>query len=682
VVFSYLNVFLSKLSDRDPELEQAAVARPIIGGLGLFCFLWLSELSNWHWIGIVAISYLAGTLLILTGAILAPERMPVRSKLGICLDTCTATFAMTSGAATAGFLGMFLLIAIGNGLRFGRNHMNFAVVTGVLGFVSVILTTPYWQQNLTLSLGVLAWLIVLPYYIGSLLHKLEQATREARQANKARREFLANMSHEIRTPLTAIIGFAEASLDSDQSMQERMAGLKTIVQNGAHLHAIVDDILDFSKIEAGKLELEYLDTDLFNLAREVEDLVKRKAVEKNIVFKLEYIPPLPRSIATDPLRLKQVLINLCSNAIKFTNEGFVLVQFRCDPQEEVLRISVIDTGIGLSEQQIQDCLDPFQQAEAATSRKYGGTGLGLPLSNHLIELLGGSLNIYSALKKGSTFEICLNLSPLDTSTLIYNMEQWQQSSIVESSHRDHHIRLHGDVLLVDDNETNQQLFSLFLRRLGVSVTIADSGISALKETVYKNFDLIYMDMHLPQLSGLDTVKKLREIGYSKPIVALTANATSEYRHLCLRAGCDDFLAKPILRSQFEQVCARYLHPAAAEDFMPEPIFSSLLQHEPEFADLVEKFVNDLHTTQGTIEMLMRTKNWQELKEVLHTLKGTAGGLGYPVLTDLAGKIEFQLISENYDAVDSLSIDLKRLFNRIFEGMQLTRSFSEFSSGLS
>ena len=650
----------------------------------LYAVQW-RELIHPRFVIVAFAFYAVGGLLILAASISFPERINRRIKLGICLDHAAALFAMAyGGVATVMFFGALLWVVIGNGLRFGRKTLHFAATVSLITLGCVLLINPFWHQNQALGVALMVWLVVLPTYVGVLLHRLEQATATIDRANKAQRQFLANMSHEIRTPLTAIIGFAEASLDSDQSMQERMTGLKTIVQNGTHLHKIVDDVLDFSKIEAEKLVLEQVDTDLIALVHAVTSALQPKATQKGIVFKVEYQLPLPSKIVTDPVRLKQILINLCNNAIKFTEHGFVLLQIQADFERQELSLSVIDTGIGLTEQQISTCLNPYEQAETPLSRKQSGTGLGLPISNRLLTLMGGKLNVSSTPEKGSCFEAIINLPPLSPDCLIEDLSQLNahQESLDQQS-RTQGLYLKGDVLLVDNNETNQQLFSMFLRRMGVNVTCVNSGINALKETVNKEFDLIYMDMHMPHLSGLDTVAKIREIGYKYPIVALTAHATAEFRQKCLRSGCDDFLAKPVLRSQFEQMTAKFLQPAVQPAAMDEaiPIFSSLLENEPEFSDLVEKFVSDLHSTQSTIEQLVEEENWTELKSVLHTLKGTAGGLGYPVLTDIAGKIEFQLISENYEAVQNLTNNLNSIFSRIFEGMQLTQQFTDYANRL-
>lgn len=685
--FAYLTDLINKLSKRDDtEHEQVVIRLAIATSIGLY----LGFIDAVSWRGGIApifviscfVCYSFACMMILAAVIKSPDRNPGRIILGICLDCSAATFLMIyGGAATAAVYGVYLWITIGNGLRFGRSFLLTSVVISVLGFSTVIAISPYWQENYAIGLGLVVWLFLLPLYIYRLLTKLEHANELASSANRARRDFLANMSHEIRTPLTAIIGFAEASLDSEQSMQERMSALKTIVRNGTHLHNVVNDILDFSKIEANKLVVENIKTNLIDVTQDVDAIIRPKAQEKNIIFKTEYVLPLPLYIYTDSLKFKQILINLCNNAIKFTHEGFVLVQVRYDGAQNLLNTSVIDTGIGLTQKQIANCLNPFEQAELSTSRKYGGTGLGLPLSQKFISLLGGKLNISSTPNKGSCFEASIDAGQIDLATLVHDPEELQADTQNVEFDNTPNLKLKGDVLIVDDNETNQELFSLFLRRMGVRVTTVDCGIEALKLTVNHSYDLIYLDMNMPQLSGLDTVAKLREIGYQQPIVALTANATSEYKTQCLQGGYDDFLTKPVLRKHFQEMTAKYLCAATDADIVPEPIFSTLLQQEPEFSDLVEKFVVELHETELTIDLLVASENWQELKQILHNLKGTAGGLGYPILTNIAGKIEFQLVSENFDAVEDLLSELKRILNRIFDGMQLTQNLNQYTDRL-
>ena len=488
------------------------------------------------------------------------------------------------------------------------------------------------------------------------------ARDQANEANRTKSAFLANMSHEIRTPLTAIIGFAEASLDSNQSISERQEAIKTIAKSGKHLLQLINDILDLSKVEADKLEVEHIDMSLFAVLAEISSLVEPQAGKKGLSFRVNYQFPLPLTIKSDPVKLKQIILNLCSNAVKFTNSGQVSITARCDSAQRQMVFSVEDSGIGMTAEQCAKVFDPFVQADTSTTRKYGGTGLGLSLSRKLATLLGGSLAVSSKPGEGSCFTATVNTGPLDQARFITDTSQIPE--FAEQHEADQHTALQGSILLAEDTEDNQRLIAWHIKRLGAKVSIAGDGRKAVELASTQSFDLILMDMQMPVMDGVEATRILRRQGYDKPIVALTANAMQKDKDLCLGAGCDDFVTKPIDIQEFYQVLKRYLAAGPAETVQLQPIVSTLLHEEPELIEMVRYFINTLPEEISKLKRAASDGDWSTVQFVSHQLKGRGGGFGYPVVSEVASKIEFQLASQNYPSVKSLVTELNAICERI------------------
>lgn len=492
---------------------------------------------------------------------------------GMTADISFATYTMIIGDTSTIFLyGIFLWIVIGNGLRFGRNYMFLSNVLSIIGFSIVITNGWFWQSNPYIGGGLMIWLVLMPLYISKLLRKLEVAVEQADRANNAKSEFLANMSHEIRTPLTTIIGFSEVAMDKDQSTEERISALKIIRRSGSHLLNLINNILDFSKIDAGELEIENIAMNPMLIVSEVESIMRIQAEKKSLAFNIQYHFPLPVIIKSDPVRLKQVLLNLCSNAIKFTEKGTVTIRTRYDEVTRTLTFSVSDTGIGLKPEQLHKVFKPFKQADTSTTRKYGGTGLGLSLSKQLAELLDGQLTAQSLFGHGTTFEFSIPCGEVQQDNLIRGVVDDEQDNLRDQNPKPGRTQgsqtiplLSGTVLLVEDNEVNQQLITLFLQKMGATISVASNGKEAVDLALDSQFDLVYMDMQMPVMSGIDAVKTLRAAHYSKPIVMLTANATNQDRSCCTDAGCDNFLTKPITRETLYDMTSKYLALASDQD---------------------------------------------------------------------------------------------------------------------
>jgi signal transduction histidine kinase/CheY-like chemotaxis protein len=393
----------------------------------------------------------------------------------------------------------------------------------------------------------------------------EAAKQHAEAENQAKSSFLANMSHEIRTPMTAILGFAETLQDSGLCAEEVNHAIDTIQRNGSYLLGIINDILDLSKIDAEQMTLEKREIDLRELFFDVRDLLEARAKGKGIHFRLEAPDGLPARIQSDPIRLRQVLINLVGNAIKFTHEGEVVLMARKAPQDRGLIIEVTDSGIGLTPAQSQRIFEPFSQGDASTTREYGGTGLGLAICKRLCDALGGELSVSSTEGIGSTFSFSLPLSQKETDP---NDAWLPLDAPVQKTRRKKPGRapqLKGKILLAEDGPDNLRLISYLLRKTGVEVQTAENGREALEKALRaweekQPFDLILMDLQMPEMDGFEATQCLRDKGYQGPILALTAHGMGEILDQATQAGCNGWITKPIDRQKFFQSLSSVLQP--------------------------------------------------------------------------------------------------------------------------
>jgi len=391
------------------------------------------------------------------------------------------------------------------------------------------------------------------------LHLEIQARQQAEAATHAKDELLANMSHELRTPMTAILGFAEAILltgqERDGCPPQCAEAAQAIVRNGKHLLELINSILDLSKLEAGKQTIHKSKVSPAGIASDVIALLHDRAAGKGIGLRMTGKGLVPESICTDPTHLRQILINLCGNAVKFTEEGEVRLEisFTHSAGGGRLRFDVVDTGIGISAEQLSRLFKPFAQVESAGTQQYSGTGLGLAISKKLAQLMKGDITAASEPGAGSCFSLTIPIEPIDDDQLVdvdptkTDPSQQENTGTVRSTPE-----LSCRVLLAEDGVDNQRLISFILNKAGAEVTFAENGRQAVDLALGawrrgRPFDVVLMDMQMPVLDGYQATQALRDEGYAGPIVALTAHALRGDREKCLQAGCTDYTTKPIDR---------------------------------------------------------------------------------------------------------------------------------------
>jgi len=411
------------------------------------------------------------------------------------------------------------------------------------------------------------------------LVELASANERAQSASRAKSEFLANMSHEIRTPMNALLGYVELLCDPSAVPEERARYAETIKNSSDHLLTILNDILDISRIEASRLVVNHADVSPFELAREVLALLAPQASERDLALSLEVPLPIPEVIETDLVRARQILLNLVGNALKFTPQGSVRLVLRLDEHEQAdhryLCFDVIDTGIGISDKELARVFDPFGQADGSSTRRYGGTGLGLTISKRLALLLGGDVVVWSKPGEGSLFSLRLYAGELRRAALRkYSSEECRLA--LETPRERAAVALptlNGRLLVVEDVELNQRVLAAFLRRAGATVELAADGREGLEraqaaEREGKPYDLVLMDMQMPVMDGYEATRALRAAGYPRPIVAMTAHAMVTDREKCLAAGCSAYETKPIQRERLLTTCARLLAGERAQAALP------------------------------------------------------------------------------------------------------------------
>jgi len=585
-------------------------------------------------------------------------------SVAVPLETARAMSARVTAALVGGHAALWLMGLTGlafAGRRFGRRLRDHEQFQRTLRESNTRLSEALdREKRATVALE-------------ATLEQLAAATREAKAATQAKSEFLALMSHEIRTPMTSILGFAETLLDLDLSPVEQKTAAETIRRNGRHLLDLINDVLDLSKIEANMLDVEHVRTPLVPFVAQIESLMRPRARSKNLEFYIEYVGPVPETVQTDPTRLRQVLINLMGNAVKFTDSGSVrLVVKQADPPSSTttspesgcLQFDIIDTGIGLSLEQMNRLFQPFSQGEASTTRQYGGTGLGLAISRRIVEKLGGSITVHSALGIGSTFTVVVAVGSLA------GVRMLEDPSCIESDAKNTEPAepplepLRCRVLLAEDGPDNQRLISYLLTKAGAEVVVVDNGKSAVEMAMAAEFrrrandpdqpfDMVLMDMQMPVMDGYEATRRLRERNYHRPIVALTAHAMAEDRARCLDAGCDDFVTKPVPRKKLIELVRE--HTLRAQTPAVRPGDPPTRNAPVPASGGAEAAVEGIRADIASLGEVLAARDYAALTEASARIKRRADEAGWPLISVLADTLGHTLQSDP---------DLKRLQRQI------------------
>ncbi len=524
--------------------------------------------------------------------------------------------------------------------------------------------------------------------------ELAKARDAAEAASKSKSAFLANMSHEIRTPMNAVLGFTEVlRRDIERNEEKRRQHLNTIHSSGTHLLNLINDILDLSKIEAGRLEIESIACEVHRVIADVVTVMRVRSDEKNISLDYQFDGEIPATIQSDPARLRQVLTNLVGNAIKFTEQGGVRIVAKLvhELDRPQMMIQVIDTGIGMTEAGAAKIFDPFSQADASVTRRFGGTGLGLSISKRFAEALGGAVTVSSQVDVGSVFTVTLDTGSL-TGIAMITPNPADLATVCED---EEHLAIslpNMRVLLVDDGDENRQLMSLILHEAGTTYQTAENGLEAVKLATEQEWDVILMDMQMPVMDGYTATRTLRAQGYTKPIIALTAHAMQQAEQECRDAGCSGFMTKPI---NFDKLIATLAEIAGIEvetagvripllaqvpavsvelecadqvcatlECAEGPIVSTLPLHKERFRAIVEQFTSTLDERFDALESALGAGDARALAELSHSLKGASGNCGFSPLAEVASLLELAARANELDTIPEAIVQLRQIQSRI------------------
>lgn len=676
------NTSAKSISEKGPkraEMEQAII-RLVIG----FFLIAYYGYGTWH-TGERANSWwmpsdivMAVWLLVCVGLILAIHvGKPVstlRRVVAITTDVANTTyFIYATPDLAAPLFCLYLWFIIGHGFRFGTGYLYYTLALSFTGFATVVATQSYWDDKIAIGIGLATGMLAISLYLAQLVRRLTQALETAEAANLAKRQFVSSVSHEMRTPLNAIIGMSDLlrTGDLDAEQQEMVRSLDNASKL---LLTLVNDVLDFSKIEAGKLAVERIAFNLAEVVDETLSLFKHQAEEKALRLRSDIQHDVPTHVFGDPTLLRQVLTNFLANAVKFTRQGEVMlriVALSVQERHTQLLFEVQDTGIGIDAKAKAYIFDSFTQADPSTTRRYGGTGLGTTIAKQLVELMGGRIGFRSVYGQGSTFWFELEFERATVTGPSLSVELGSSEFGVTSA-PPVTTQVVYSILVADDNDTNRRVIEQILKRAGHNPTVVPNGEEVLDMLENGTFDLVILDMNMPDMSGIDVFHhyQLTRLTESPlPFMMLSADASQELQKESLAAGFKAFLAKPIEsatllatihafagkgrpgQSSSDTVATTVDHAASTIDYQTPASedtfldFSTLdqldrISQNQEFVDgLIDGFSTDAASVIDQIDRLLALQRPAEARRMVHALKGTALSIGAVRLCTICARIE-------------------------------------------
>ncbi len=662
---SFLHEARERLRRRQDSEHQQIVVRLVITVL-FFAYVFITDASVPRSHGQLALLYAVATVelissLVLMAQVIAnPGPSNLRRWIGMLLDySSIAVLMVVDGERTALLYVVLMWVTIGNGLRYGESFLRLAVAHATVAFALVLVFTPYWKVNHYLGWGLWVGLIAIPMYLASLLRALNRAIAEARSANAAKTRFVATMSHELRSPLNGIIGMSEVLTSTRLSPEQRECA--DVIQTSAQaLLLVVEDVLNFAAIEAGKLQRRDGVFRLHDVVRKVRTVLLPLAASKGLQLEVRSGDGIPDWMVGDSGHLTQILLNLMNNALKFTDSGSVSLEVCAagcvEDGARTLRFSVRDTGIGIPAADRERIFKPFEQLDSGPARRHAGTGLGITITKTLVDMLDGRIGVEDNPGGGTHFWVELPFRLADDTHRAASADAGQVDASAEEASTGAQVIAMGNplvrhrarvrslrLLVADDLASNRTVLHRLLERAGHQVTLACNGEQALDALAAGEWDAAILDLHMPDISGLDVIKQVRVMqagGQPRtPIVVLSADVTVETVREVEANGAFAFLSKPVVIERLLDCLARI----AGSDGKPAPSPAIDMDETPQggvlqdlldmdvgmdaVRELLDKSLRDASRCLAQFEQAGSARRWEEVREALHALKGIAANLG-------------------------------------------------------